>query len=70
MSKEARRIVASKVWKDFASAAPTDQDATLDAPQTYWEEYFKPEPVKEPGFMDKVGNVAKAAIGYIGDAAI
>jgi N12 class adenine-specific DNA methylase/GGDEF domain-containing protein len=59
LDKDARRIVASRVSKDFASASPADQDATLDAPQTYWEEYFKPEPVKEPGFIDKVTGAAK-----------
>jgi hypothetical protein len=41
MSKEARRIIASRVWKEFSTFSPADQDATLDAPITYWQEYFK-----------------------------
>jgi hypothetical protein len=41
MSKEARRIIVSKVWQEFSTFSPADQDATLDAPITYWQEYFK-----------------------------
>jgi hypothetical protein len=49
MSKEARRIVASKVWKEFSTYSQADQDATLDAPITYWQEYFKQtKPVNNP----------------------
>lgn len=58
LSKDARKIIASKVWKDFSSATPVDQDATLDAPITYWQEYFKPEVPKEPGMLEKVGQGA------------
>jgi hypothetical protein len=49
MSKEARRIIAFKVWKEFSTFSPADQDATLDAPITYWQEYFKEtKPVDNP----------------------
>jgi hypothetical protein len=49
MSKEARRIVVAKVWKEFGTFSQADQDATLDAPITYWQEYFKQtKPVNNP----------------------
>ena len=41
MSREARRIVAAKAWKDFGAASLADQNAALDAPISYWRDYFK-----------------------------
>jgi hypothetical protein len=41
MSREARRIVAAKEWKDFGAASLADQNAALDAPISYWRDYFK-----------------------------
>lgn len=59
LSKEARRIIASKVSPSFAAAPPEDQDITLGESIEYWNKYFEPEPVEEPGIIDKV-------VGYFG----
>ena len=56
LSKEARRIIASKVWEDFGKADQLDQDATLNAPLSHWTDYFAPPPPPpEPGIMERTG---------------
>lgn len=71
LSKEARRVIASKVWSDFGKSPKADQDATLDAPIAYWNEYFKPAPPPpEPTFMEKVGKVAKGVFQKIGEGSV
>jgi hypothetical protein len=47
MSKEARRLVANKVWAEFGSFSKEDQDATLDAKIDYWRGYFAETATKE-----------------------
>lgn len=58
LSKEARRLALSQVDPGFGKVTKEEQDATLDAPITYWQEYFKPEVPKEPGLLEKVGQGA------------
>jgi hypothetical protein len=70
LSKEARRLIASKVSPDFGKASAADQDATLGAPVTYWNDYFNPKPPEPPGFIERIGNTLKSGFEAIGGAQV
>jgi len=60
LDRDTRAYITSKVVPDWQKWDEPTRNATIDAPLTYWQEYYKPAPPpEEPSFFSKAAGAVK-----------